>query len=352
MTKFADDLYAKVSTIDDPSGDLRDYIDGLGDMFAEVETLAREDDGPVWQESLAHALTSRSGAARDWLALGAYTSLTDDKVTTYKGGQTLRIDVTANNASPSGVLSPNLPAKPGRKYRLRTMAKGTPGDTLQPAIVFFSAINGGGTNQEFDGSAITFDGSWQESEMEAVAPSWANYAYAYLMNSPTVVGRRYWLAGSEFNVQSLSPAPHIPWSKITDPELANSPAMLLWLAQLAGVKVPVGLGSEDMRTFIEAAESRRRGTISYMVEVAQRLLTGTKTVYTHERVSSAYTLSIATKASETPDSTAVLNALLANKPAGIVMTYVTTTGVIWDTPTHQWDQATTTTWDSSLSVVP
>lgn len=145
---------------------------------------------------------------------------------------------------------------------------------------------------------------------------------------------------------------NLPWSKITDPELALNTASLLWLAQLAGVRVPVGMELESMRDFIELAESRRRGTEAYMVEVAQRLLTGEKSVFVLERDGSAYVLTINTRTAETPDAAAVEAALRAIKPAGIVLNFSTVGGFTWNEAAHTWNAAGLVSWDESLTVLP
>lgn len=152
---------------------------------------------------------------------------------------------------------------------------------------------------------------------------------------------------------------NLPWSKITDPELAFSELTdplaayaLLWLAQLAGVRIPVGMVTGGMVEIIELAEARRRGTVLYMVEVAQRLLTGDKFVFVEERSGSAYALAITTRTAETPDEDAVRAALLAVKPAGIVLTYTVSDGVTWAEPVHAWNAAGAVTWDETVTVTP
>jgi hypothetical protein len=143
-----------------------------------------------------------------------------------------------------------------------------------------------------------------------------------------------------------------PWSHLLDPEQVTTVAGLYWLAQLAGVRAAPGLALEPLRTVVELASARRRGTIAYMVEVVQALLTGSKTVITQERyLDSAYKLRIVTRNSETPDPAAVLAALLAIKPAGIVLTYDHVDGITWDEVVHTWSAATIT-WDESTSTTP
>lgn len=146
-----------------------------------------------------------------------------------------------------------------------------------------------------------------------------------------------------------------PWSQIMNPEIATSIYSLLWVAQIAGVRVPVGMEIEDMREFIELAESRRRGTPAYMAEIAQRYLTGLKTVVMFERVDgNAYRLRITTRSDETPDPDAVEAALRAVKPAGIVLEYDAVDGVTWDEAIHTWNSisASTLTWDDTEDEIP
>lgn len=63
-----------------------------------------------------------------------------------------------------------------------------------------------------------------------------------------------------------------------------------------------------------------------MIDVVTPLLTGNKTIFFEERSTSAYTITVITRTTETPDSDAVLRALMTQKPAGIILTYVTTAG--------------------------
>lgn len=143
------------------------------------------------------------------------------------------------------------------------------------------------------------------------------------------------------------------WSHLIDPELAGITA-LLWLAQLAGVNVPIGTESDEatLREVIEAAEGRRRGTPAYMAEVAQRSLTGTKTVKMFERFGSAYLLHMVTRTDETPDPAVTEAAVRAVKPAGIVLSFLVSAGVTWDEPTDAWGDAGSTTWSETIFTVP
>lgn len=143
-----------------------------------------------------------------------------------------------------------------------------------------------------------------------------------------------------------------PWSAITDPDVAVTNAALLWLSQMAGVRVPIGLEGDDMRTFIELAESRRRGTSAYMIQVLQATLTGSKEVVFVERYQSPYKLRVVTRTSETPDEPASLAALLAVKPAGIVLVFDVVDGYTWDEVVHVWGSTGSVTWNETVSTLP
>lgn len=344
---LSDDLYAKVATIDNASGDLASYIDSLGDMFLEVESLARANDRSkdniFANGDFHHGLDGVNAGG----SIGSSLAIADPS------GMKSRhaVSFIRNNAGLHGGI--NFYAHPGELEGTWTYAWEV--EVIAPAgeAMFVG-------HDDYSDDLTTWIGWTQTNFTGTGAPQIVKGTTTLTPGTRSIDFGVYAdqpQAFATIKVGSIRFYPAnrkelVPWAKPLDPDEANSEAMLLWLAQLAGVKVPVGLDAQKMRSLIKLAEGRRRGTIAYMVEVAQRLLTGTKTVYTHERVSSAYTLAIATKATETPDSAAVLKALLAVKPAGIVLTFATTTGVIWDVPTHGWDAAAAVTWDASLSTVP
>lgn len=119
------------------------------------------------------------------------------------------------------------------------------------------------------------------------------------------------------------------WSLLMDIDRCPSEA-LPWLAQFVGVKLDRALSDADQRTAAKNSDGFKRGSLGSMIAAAQKYLTGTKTVYYKERDSAvsavaggAYGLTILTLTSETPSSAAVLAALNAVKPAGIILAYNT-----------------------------
>lgn len=115
-----------------------------------------------------------------------------------------------------------------------------------------------------------------------------------------------------------------PFAPLLDPQLCPEWA-LPWLAQWVGTKLPDGVSPADARVIIADVAGFRRGTPAALRAAAQFYLTGTKTVYFRERdqdgADPPYTLQIVTLISETPNPDAVLAALTAQKPGGIILNY-------------------------------
>jgi hypothetical protein len=150
------------------------------------------------------------------------------------------------------------------------------------------------------------------------------YAHAYLCGSLGAIFRE---VAEVFDPEGDLP----PMAPLLDPALCPDWA-LPWLAQFVGIKLPVGIGPEDARTTIHSVAGFKRGTRAALRAAAGLFLTGSKTVYFRERDPSAldppYTLEVVTLTDETPDPAAVLRALLAQKPGGIVLNFRTVVG--WD----------------------
>lgn len=135
------------------------------------------------------------------------------------------------------------------------------------------------------------------------------------------------------------------WSALLDVERCPEIA-LPWLAQLVGVRLPPGLSEADQRARIRSTDGFRRGTRAAMIGAARATLTGGRTVLFRERDGAghgypaspdyAYVLTVHTYTSETPNPTATLNALLAQKPGGILMFYTAIDGQDWQQLRDNW----------------
>ena len=125
------------------------------------------------------------------------------------------------------------------------------------------------------------------------------------------------------------------WSLLLDVERCP-PEALGWLGQFVGVRLR-GTDDETNRERIAGTDGFHRGTPAAIVSAAQATLTGNRSVFLTERDHDpadtpdyAYYLTVQTYAGQTPDPAATRHAILAQKPGGIVLTYVCTVGQIYD----------------------
>lgn len=131
------------------------------------------------------------------------------------------------------------------------------------------------------------------------------------------------------------------WSQALD--AVRCPGYALpWLAQFVGATVDQRLSEANQRQQLEQVNNWRRGTLAAIQSAPMPYLTGTKSVVVRERFNGntglpdPYYFEVITLFSETPDavpnglgqwtSPSVLAALTAQKPAGLVMTYVALDG--------------------------
>lgn len=101
---------------------------------------------------------------------------------------------------------------------------------------------------------------------------------------------------------------------------------LPWLSQFVGMSLVGGITPADQRQQIRDLPNWRRGTVNAMRDAPKPYLTGPKTVVFRERFGGPGKLTVITYTSQTPDTNAVLAALLRQKPAGITLTYYTSAG--------------------------
>jgi len=119
------------------------------------------------------------------------------------------------------------------------------------------------------------------------------------------------------------------WSLLLD--LARCPDEALpWLGQFAGVRMLPGSSPADQRARITSTDGFKRGTAAAMIGAAKGTLTGSQRLVFRERDGAAhgytppddaYVLTVYSYTSETPNPTATLNALLAQKPGAIKLYY-------------------------------
>ncbi len=152
------------------------------------------------------------------------------------------------------------------------------------------------------------------------------------------------------------------WSLLLD--VGRCPAAALpWLGQFVGVTVDPALDEASQRQQIRDEQGMARGTPAAIVAAAQRYLTGTRSVILIERDASvcpsvpAYGLKVLTRTVETADTAVVLAALIAAKPAGIILDYSTVDGQTWQDVIDNyatWGDAISTysTWQDVIENTP
>lgn len=123
------------------------------------------------------------------------------------------------------------------------------------------------------------------------------------------------------------------WGILLDPDRAPVKA-LPHLAQYVGERLPVGLDEIGMREWIKDAPNQRRGTIESVVRVAQRYLTGQRTVQIRERSGAGADpedyITVQTYTAETPDPALTERDLRRDAiPGDIVLTYNVQEGQSW-----------------------
>jgi hypothetical protein len=119
------------------------------------------------------------------------------------------------------------------------------------------------------------------------------------------------------------------WTLVMDPNRTPADA-LPWLGQFAGVELFPGQTEDERRAAIRDPAGFQRGTRGAMYRAVRATLTGAKTVQIHERVGGdAYHLAVETLPGQTPDPAVTLNAILSQKPIGLVLDVSTPTGQTW-----------------------
>ena len=135
---------------------------------------------------------------------------------------------------------------------------------------------------------------------------------------------------------------NLPWSIIMDADRAPD-YMLPYIAQFVGQTIPTGMSEADARALIKAPSNSERGTRASLIENVEKYLTGTKHISLRERDTSPWhaTMNILSGESGIANGTYVVNqanaslspiiqALLDNKPVGIVLELIVSNGITID----------------------
>ena len=127
------------------------------------------------------------------------------------------------------------------------------------------------------------------------------------------------------------------WSVILDIDRIPDKA-IGWLAQLIGVRLNPELDSTEQRNRVRETDGWNRGSLGALAGAAHQYLTGAQHVIIRERfnpsdpdMDHAYHLQVVTYTAETPDTAKVLQALLEQKPAGIILHYEVMDGQDFET---------------------
>jgi hypothetical protein len=168
---------------------------------------------------------------------------------------------------------------------------------------------------------------------------------------------------AETEAYTRDDATHTGWGQLLDVNVCPTNA-LPWLAQLAGVAIPVGTSDSAARALIIAQANAKRGTPATLIAVLQAFLTGTKSVQLFERNPDPYSFIIVCQASQIPGGVGgataalALAALTAAKPAGLVMSFIVQAGLTWAEMVNypastlgRWEDQTDT-WASLSNEIP
>jgi hypothetical protein len=120
------------------------------------------------------------------------------------------------------------------------------------------------------------------------------------------------------------------WTLMFDP--VNCPgAVLPWLAQWIGERFPPGLTNGLKRQWIGDRPTANRGSLSSIVNAAQRSLTGARTVSITERSGGdPDTVAVLTYTSETPNPAQVAADIKSVFPASMILVLTTGAGQSWN----------------------
>lgn len=144
---------------------------------------------------------------------------------------------------------------------------------------------------------------------------------------------------------------HLAWQAALDPD-ATPAEMLPWLAQFAGTRLLPADSEQQQRDRIKQAAGFYRGTVRAIREEVQRTLIDTLYVRILERVGGdPWAITVITRTGETPDPAASERAALAQKPAGMILTFVVSDAPVWAEATETWTSVAATWTDATVTDV-
>jgi len=119
------------------------------------------------------------------------------------------------------------------------------------------------------------------------------------------------------------------WGSIMHPDLAPAYA-LPWLAQIVGVRYNTAISQAANVAIIKEPTGWKRGSPESIITAVKAYLIGTKTVVLTERwLGDPYKVLVTTQTGECPDVAAMQAAAIAQKPAGILMSFTAVIGQLY-----------------------
>jgi hypothetical protein len=138
---------------------------------------------------------------------------------------------------------------------------------------------------------------------------------------------------------------HPGWSAIVDPTTCPN-EWLPWCATLYGVSLVGYTNPAEQREQILLLAPQKRGSTASMLAAAEATLTGKKEVFFVEQSNGeSYVITAHTEASETPSEAKTREALLSQKPGGVVLVYSASSTPTWAEALKKWNEVSSTvTW--------
>lgn len=124
------------------------------------------------------------------------------------------------------------------------------------------------------------------------------------------------------------------WGALFDVDLVPT-QFIPFLAQFVGVQIPAGTDDATARQMVRAEQGFQRGTVAAMTNAALRNLTTDFLVFQQRTAldgsEDAWSIVLGYRTADLLTTAQdLMNAVLAVKPAGIIINFVGSTGFLWD----------------------